>query len=534
MRGGASRLSLPDSLLILTALAANLALVASYSPDLAVNDAAEYMSEARNILAGRGLTTDIAYYDEHHRLGRFPVPQTVFPPGYPLSIAAFSAVGLPIPTAAFVVCLLSFNLSVALAYALVRAVSDASSLAALAGTVLAGSVVAVARTLAVAPEMPFVAATLVAAVGLQRMSRGGPWAPLMAGLATAAVVSVRYAGLFFLAALALVMLARLARLRNRCALRDLALALAPGAITAVALLARNSLLVGDFKGGNAFELSHPVTEVLRQFAWSVQGLVGFSRSGLEAGRLPELMLVAAVVGLTALAFAARPEWGGGLAHRLLHDESASLAVAYVGVSLIALWQLERTRTLDLSSRMLLPLLPFALVLGAAAVPAVRWRRPRLTVGALAALLAIAYLIGQTSLPTPEQPSRHLANRRLRLALEHSEPVVRLLSEDAARRRPYLTSQPHLMGRLFAQPVVGLTSAQYTGTHWTCEATERLARRYGVRHVVFFRQAFLEQEAESPRETSNQECLRHLARGQVPSWLEIIQAGADPQLFELRE
>jgi hypothetical protein len=142
-----SRIGVPGWLLVVTVLAANLAMVAQYSPDRLANDAAQYVSEARQILAGRGLATDIAYYDEHHLLGRFPVPQTVFPPGYPLAIAAVAASGVPILASAFVVALLSFNLCVALAWAATRRASDSPALAALAGFVLAASVVGAVQVL---------------------------------------------------------------------------------------------------------------------------------------------------------------------------------------------------------------------------------------------------------------------------------------------------------------------------------------------------------------------------------------------------
>lgn len=528
-----SRLGAPGWLLALAVLAVNLALVARYGPELLANDAAQYVSEARQILAGRGLATDIAYYDEHHRLGRFPVPQTVFPPGYPLLIAAVSTTGLPAALSAFVVALVSFNLCVALTWAAARRASGSPALAALAGLVLAGSVVGAVQVLVCNSEPLFIATTLAALVCLQRLPDGRRFA-LLAGLAAAAAVAVRYAGVFFLAALAVAMTARLVRRRTRRALAELALALAPGALTVLALAARNVLLVGDPKGGNAFEVSRSVAEVARLFAWGVRGLVGFSWPGLASGRPHELLLVAAVVGLVALAIAARPRWSGGLRQRLLEDEGVALALAYVSVSLVALWQLERTRYLGVSSRMLLPLLPFGLTALAAAAPAVRWLRPRVRTGSVAALLALVYLVGQASLLPLEDRARWRAKRDLLRALESSEAAGRLLEQDAERRRPFLSNEPQFLGGLRDQPVVGLTLSHYTRTRWTCDEAERLVRRYGVRHVVFFREVFLDLRSRAPGEAANQECFGALARGEVPSWLAIVEAGPDPQLFEVRD
>jgi hypothetical protein len=82
--------------------------------------------------------------------------------------------------------------------------------------------------------------------------------------------------------------------------------------------------------------------------------------------------------------------------------------------------------------------------------------------------------------------------------------------------------------------VGLTLSHYTRTRWTCDATERLARSRGVRHVVFFRQVFLDLQSRAAVEAANQGCFGALARGEVPSWLAVIEATADPQLFEVRD
>ncbi len=54
-------------------------------------------------------------------------------------------------------------------------------------------------------------------------------------------------------------------------------------------------------------------------------------------------MIAVGIALVGLALAARPEWRGGLATRLLREAGPAVALAYVGVSLVALWHLERVR-----------------------------------------------------------------------------------------------------------------------------------------------------------------------------------------------
>src|SRR5262249_60598088 len=51
------------------------------------NDGFQYLSVADNIVKGEGNATSIIHFDEQHRPGTVPSPQTVFPPGYAVAVA---------------------------------------------------------------------------------------------------------------------------------------------------------------------------------------------------------------------------------------------------------------------------------------------------------------------------------------------------------------------------------------------------------------------------------------------------------------
>src|SRR4051812_31531933 len=58
------------------------------------NDSLQYLSVARNLLAGRGLSTDLVSFDIERARGLASGPLTTFPTGYPMVMAAFAFLGI--------------------------------------------------------------------------------------------------------------------------------------------------------------------------------------------------------------------------------------------------------------------------------------------------------------------------------------------------------------------------------------------------------------------------------------------------------
>ena len=500
-------------------------LVARYDRAYVASDGSQYISVARNLIAGSGLSTSIVYYEEHYRIGGVPVPQTVFPPGYSLLIALPMAAGVPGAVSAFVVNLACFALSVLVLYDLARARGHGSASAALLAGVWALTVAGWTGVVMCASEPSFVLATLVS---LRCLPRGDePGRPLLAGCAAAAAAAIRYAGVFYLAAVGLVLGLELVRGRSKASLRRFALVVGPPLLVLAALFLRNHALVGDLKGGNDQVSGQSAADVGMLVARAVTGLFGFSRLGLTRLQLPELLLLASLVSLAALWAATRGARLERTAAAPLLDRTTAVSASYVAVSLGLLTYLELTKPVGLGTRMVLTLWPFVLLLALEVAARLRAKSPPplrlawLTAG----LVSAAFLAGQSaSLRELLSDSDVQRCRALRDSFARSGLAERLASEKRAGR-PVLASRPQQVGEILEQPVLGLAERAYTRRVWTPEAVHELANAYGVRYVLVHPATFTD--------SGNQVFFRGLASGMAPDWLELETTAAGLSLYRLR-
>ena len=58
------------------------------------NDSFQYLDAANNLSSKGVLGTSLAIFEEQVNWGRFPVPFTHFPPGYPILMAALGRAGI--------------------------------------------------------------------------------------------------------------------------------------------------------------------------------------------------------------------------------------------------------------------------------------------------------------------------------------------------------------------------------------------------------------------------------------------------------
>lgn len=500
--------------------------VATFDGGRLANDAAQYLSVAENLYAGRGIATSIIYYEEHYALHSVPAPQTVFPPGYPLAIAAVAAAGPTPTTAAFAVDLAAWVASVLLLFSIARARGHPPMVAIGAAAAFACLASVWFYVHELLSEPLFIALTLAAASCLVAPRRGAFWGAL-AGLCAAGAFSVRYAGIFFIVAVAAVFAVELLLHRRRRTITD-ALAFATPALAMVAALFwRNQALVGDFRGGNAHEVLKPLGGVLYTALESAARVVGLGR---DVG-IAELAALAALVLAGALAVRGR----GGVSldtaalASALRDRAVLLCAIYPLVTVAGLIYLERTTSVGLYSRMLVPLVPFVLLLLIEAGRAVRARGRASRVLARAALVStvIAYLAGQA----------HAARRELErptpraaLARALAEPLGETTVGAWLRARvdadhPVLGNEPQLLGAVLGRPVVGMTTPEYTSRIWTADAAHELVRSFDVGYVVLFPELL----AAAPI-GMQPPVLVELADGAVPVWLDPVHAADAVRIY----
>lgn len=482
------------------------------------NDTAQYFSVADNLRAGRGLATSIIYYEEHYALGTVPAPQTVFPPGYPVAIALAAASGLATATAAFVVNLLSWVASIWLLFSIALARGHSPSRALGCAVAFACLALPWVYTHEMLSEPLFIALTLAGTrclAGSRRQPAYGSF--LLAGVAAAAAITVRYAGVFFAAAVAVVLAVELVRRRSlQTLIHGVAFAV-PVAVTTLTLFWRNARLVGDFRGGNAHEVVKPIGDVLYTALKSAAALVGVGRR-LGPAELAALIALA-LVALLMWRARGRVSLARDALAAAMRDRAALLTAVYPLVSIAALLYLERVSSIGLDERMLVPLVPFAFLftLEAARGVNVGVRAPRRLARTTVAVVALAYLAGQAHVAHAafERPPRAAA-----IASALAEPLGETTVGDWLRARasvghPVLGNEPQLLGALLDRPVVGLTPPRYSPRSWTSSAMRELIRTYGVGYVVLFPQRLADGVGDRVP------VLAGLAAGRVPPWLSPV-------------
>lgn len=503
----------------------------SFDGERLTNDAAQYLSVADNLLAGRGLATSIIYYEEHYVAGTVPAPQTVFPPGYPVAIALVAATGVDPATAAFLIDLLSWGVSIWLVFSIVLARGQGPAWALGCAAAFACLALPWVYTHEMLSEPPFIALTLAATRCLvDSQERTSYRLSLLVGVATAAAVTVRYAGIFFAAAVAVVFAVELVRRRSRRTLiHGVAFAL-PVVATTLTLFWRNARLVGDFRGGNAHEVLKPIGDVLYIALRSTASLVGV---GLRLGPA-ELAALIAVALVAALAWRARGRVSlarGALA-AVVRDRAALLTAIYPLVSIVLLLYLERISSIGLDKRMLVPLVPFVFLFALEAARTVKpgERAPRRLARVTLVAVALAYLAGQAHVARAafEQPPRASA-----IVSALAEPLGETTVGDWLRARvsaehPLLGNEPQLLSVVLDRPVVGLTVPQFSPRTWTADAALRLIRAYGVGYVVLFPDPLASGRAESRLPV-----LAELAAGTVPAWLVPVHVSSAVRVYRVR-
>ena len=496
------------------------------------NDVAQHLSVARNILEGNGFKTSIIYYDEHFHIGKIPAEQTVFPPGYPLAIASLSWFGVPLNISAFIICILSFNCCTLLIIKLLRDVGHAWGIALFGGLLWAFSITAISNVLFSLSDVPFAFATVACFFFVQRMRADGIQNALLAGAAASGSLSIRYAGVFLIFSLGIVFTGRFIILRTRKAFVEIAAILAFPALMMCLLFYRNYLLVGDLKGGNANQIARSLADVANTFIWSLQELIGYSKTGLITLQWRETILFLAICIILISILYIRPSIEKNRIQALMIESSHILPMVFIASSLSFLWYLEQTRYLGVSGRMLLPLLPPAIILAAGFATSLKWPNYPLLGKTISALLVGLYLLGQTArLPALFTHESMEFIRSLRVTLGESIITQKLLANDNLLNFPIISNQAQYVGAILEQPVIGFTPPFYTDKKWTRSEVENTVRHFSVRHVLFFPQIFANED-ENTR--ANQDFFNDIVRNDIPPWLNPVYVSENIIVFEVEQ
>jgi hypothetical protein len=474
------------------------------------NDSYQYLSMAHNIATGRGISTSIPYYETELHYGVIPAPETHFPPGFPLLVAALSAMGLGGETSAYAVSFLAFVAMVPLVLLLARRVGIDRGAARLAVALVCLNQALLVSSASLGSEPAFTALTIAALLFVQRSQAeegGSLGAAALGGALAAGAYWIRYAGLLLVATLALLCVLRWMQSRRPQLVRA-AVALGTAVFGAAPLLVRNEMLVGSWKG-------YVTKHMFRPAGIGKAYIVSMYHAGFGEGLLRKTGPLAAVCTLCAVALAVAAVRRPG-SHRPV---AVSVPALFAGVYTVGMIYLGVTSDIGFGTRMFIPLLPVLAILGAAAFT--RWRPAlgRRTLIAAASIMVVAYAacnaIGSslTVAFAPHLRVRSAVAGELRRILDADQSV--LVSADAQ-------AAAYGLGR----PVVGLVGDDYGSLRWTEREVHDLMLRYGSRHLLLFPGT----ETFDAQQTS--QFLRSLAAGQLPTWLRIQAKNDRAILFEL--
>lgn len=504
------------------ALLATFACLAAFDEEFfASNDYAQYASGAENLLAGHGYATSLLYYDEHYHLGTLPTPQTVFPPGLSLLIAAAMSLGLPVGPATLLVNFLAYHLVALALYAIARDLRYSRGAALAMALFWYGFTANWFNIVSGLSELPFTLATVVTlyAIGRQHEDQR-PRTSLIAGLGSAAAVLIRYAGLFHVVSLFIYMALRCFWERSRRSVADFVVALAPPCVTLGALFGRNYALVGDFKGGNDEVRSEPILRMAVQIARSAPELLGFDLYGIKHGHLAEWSCLGLLAVVATCAFTARRgqvESYGLPPLRSLTGANV-FAVIYVAASLAALTYLEARTSIHFTFRMSMPLIPFGILIAANGASDLLAPLSARTKWALAVATAIVFALGQYTVFefNDGYHQRNLAGvRSIREALARDvggQSLQAFLGEATADGGAVLALPSQTFGIVAGVPTLAITPDFYTDRAWTTDTVHDLVRQYHVRAIVFFPRLWRNQQDPLPP------FYAELLDGKTPPWL----------------
>lgn len=509
------------------------------------SDAAQYLSTAHNFAEGRGLSSDLVYYDEQYAFGSMPAPQTVFPPGLPILLAALRAVGLEPGWASFAAGAGSLALTgLILGVWLVR-LRVIAPLVLLGVLSWFGLALASVNVLLGLSEVVFTALS-TAAIFVVLSRRSGSWHLFAGGALAAAAVSVRYQSIFFLAALAL-WGCLFAWTRNEGRLlpagRAVIAILVLPTLVAAAVVGRNLMLVGAAGGGPVDTVRAGVGAIgsVRHLYWALNDIGGLSASR-SAGELAEEALV--VGGLLLLVL------GIGWGRAVLRDRAAAdsdsrqerrdlvgFALVYAGITVCGLLYLGATRAgAYLQGRYLVSLAPFFLLAWLVLVDRVWSALPsgrRGVVGTGLVLLHAGLLAGQFDVAqrwlADLRADRRIEVMRSALATRVDGSTLRsYLQARATARSPVFAESGQHLWLLLERPILAPAAAGFSRTQWTAEEVRRLQHCYGVEYVLFFPPLF---NPALPHNV-NRVLFAELARGQVPAFMQQVMRSADVELYRL--
>lgn len=493
-------------------------------------DSFQYLSAADNVLAGQVGYTSLIHYDVERSFGVAPAPMLTFPPGYPLAIALVSLTGVSTVTAALMLNVISIIGCIPLlAWMGVRlGLSRAVRNVVLASFVFNGIVNEFGS--AALSEALFMFLVLLGVVALagagSRAPGGGLRLWVAAGLAFGAAYFVRYAGLFFIAGLSLLLIRHLIA-RERWLAKGHAIALAVASVFVMAGVVRNFLFAGNWHGRDELGVSNPLLPVLLQTGRALNALflgVGTGSSAAGGTFIPKVVFSA----LFALGIAL-------LAWRRWRDRSTSTEPAAtngLGIDILLLTatytacMLYAGLTSEISygtARNFVPLVPLILLLFGSVlrilVPNCGQRGIRLPLAALAICLCSYVYLNLLVIRKPLADQATAVAERLDAGGESGRSARAAILNRVGPRGVVLANNGQAVGFVLGRPTISMVGPAFSRIVWDEETVRATIERFHIAEVVISAPA---QGQPDNDDDIPSPFVRQLAQGRAPAWLRLQQ------------
>ena len=495
-----------------------------YKISFITTDSAQYISVAKNLISGEGLTTSLIYYEQHYQQNELPVPQTVFPPGYSMLLAVPAVLGSNLIEASFLVNLVSFILIPVLIYKILVISEFKKTIATISAVAWLLTSINWEFVLVSLSEIPFVLFILASVFFFIKYENNKSSVKYLILSAVLLGFSfwIRYAGLFLIVAILLYQVLQLLKSRNRHRVRDI---LVYGTITIIwvtILFARNYYYVGDIAGGVKINNPSSTVELLQSFYWAILKLAGMSGESQweQIAIYFVVSMIISVLGFSAYTYIIK-ETDFTLKNKRMI--LFSVVNIFVYMSFIVYLAANNDRQY-LNERYLMPILPFIIMLFVvlSGMTSSNSKNKSYIVLPSFVLVAILLLVLQTRNFSKEmhwidgRKDYQVASLAMSARID-DRTVLDYFRETISINHPLLMPNGQLTGVFFDIPVVGLTQALFTNRIWTEPEVKELVKQYKIEHILFLKSIY---RTENPA-NQNKILFNSLKNGKVPDWIEPV-------------
>jgi hypothetical protein len=486
------------------------------------NDSFQYLDAASNLLSKGALGTSLAVFEEQVDWGRFPVPLTHFPPGYPILIAALGRVGVSLPVAGYIIPVAAYLAVVYLILEMCSLLAVDTLITALLGLLWTFNYYSLMMGSMVGTDVAFTALMAVFATLILRDLRAAgrqPFLLIPMGLVVGMAYSLRYAGLFLIPSLCLYFAWRWAR--DWRLWPWVAGGLSAAAAFIAPIMIRNARIMGSWRGGHADGGGLPPFVVLFYFFKAVFDVLLGPNTTWQLDVWTATFLLAAAYLVARQLRAFRRRQGLGVLPAFTPQALTWIAILS-GIYTFGIILTELT-AFAWDTRYYFPVYPLALVcLGVFLTPA-SGARSRIAC-AVCALSLLVY--SARNIAGPFYPSAAIrVDDWLQQDVEPGVSMKMWLQGHATGGEGVVSVDGQAVHYVTGLPVLSVIPAYISTRKWDEAMLRDLMRRFRAPYVLVFPGA-------GPNDAVEQRIplIKGLTVGSAPSWLTVAARSRDGLLY----